>query len=641
MRSPIRHGAILLSLLLLVSVATATEPVEASRVQDLRALDLDGKIRRPGTENGVRPIALVFLDTECPISNRYLPRLGEIAQAAGKLEVDFFGVLSDPSLSRAKALEYRKEYEIRFPILFDTTGEIAARLKPTHVPEAFVIDARDRVAYRGRIDDQFAAIGRPRARVSSHDLKTAIEATAAGRDPASRHEPPVGCIFEAWNTAAEEANEITYARHIAPILATQCVDCHRPGDIGPFSLTTYEQARRRAKMIAAVCEDRVMPPWHAEPGAHSFRDERILSDREIAMLRRWADHGAPRGDEADLVRVAASEKDSGWRLGKPDLVLTMPEPFEVPASGEDIYRYFVIPSGVTKDRAVSGFEFRPGDATVVHHAIAFVDYTGTARKLDAKDPAPGFTMFGNTNDLMEIEDLGGVGGWAPGSEPYELPDGLAMELRAGGDIVLEVHYHLSGKKTTDQSAVALFYTEDPEVRFVDTVVIGTQYVDIKPGDDAYRRYVYMDVPVDMRIIDIGPHMHFIGRDVEVTVTFADGTKHSLLSVPRWDFRWQSVYVYREPVRIPAGSRIEATFTFDNSADNPANPSSPPGRVRWGWGTKDEMCEIYVTMLPDDPRHASQLEWASYASWLRPAQPKKDDRGAASSRRAGTPAPAGG
>ncbi len=600
--------------------AESPEPPNAG-VQDSRITDLDGRVRRPGTENGLRPIALVFLDEDCPISNRYLPRLHEIALDASNAGVEFYGVLSDPAVTRAAARSYRDEREIRFPILFDAYGELASRLRPTHVPEAFVIDAEDRVAYRGRIDDRFAAIGRPRAAITSHDLAGAVLAVASGKTPEASSAPPVGCLFEAWKDSPIEGT-VTYTRHIAPILKAQCVDCHRKGDIGPFPLETFEQARRRAKMIASVTEDRWMPPWHAAPGHARFRDERRLSDREIALLRAWADSGTPRGEDADLPTRTETERRRDWKLGEPDLVLAMPDPFEVPADGDDIYRYFVLPTGLKKDRAVRGFEFRPGDPTVVHHAIAFVDPTGTARKLDAADPAPGFSMFGNTDALYEIEDLGGVGGWAPGSGPYELPAGLAMQLPAGGDIVLEVHYHLSGTKTSDQSTVAIYYTDEPEVRFVDTVVVGTQDVDIPPGEAAYRRHVFMDVPVDMKIIDIGPHMHFIGREVEVTATLPDGSVRELLRVPRWDFRWQSVYVYREPVEIPAGSRIDAVFTFDNSADNPANPTSPPKRVRWGWGTEDEMCEIYVTVLPSKAKHAERLAWASYASWFRSAEPRR-------------------
>ncbi len=592
-----------------------------AQILDVRATDLEGVVRLLGTGDGLRPVALVFLDAQCPISNRYGPRLNELHGVAREAEVELYGVLSDPTLTPAAAREYRDDYELDFPILFDSAGDLAARLSPTHVPEAFVVDKRDALVYRGRIDDRFEALGKLRPRVDSHDLLDAIEAVAEGRPPAHARTEPVGCLFEAWGDGGTPA-DVTYTRHVAPILNANCIDCHRPGDIGPFPLETYEDARRRARMIAQVARDRRMPPWHAEHGFGHFRDERALGERQIAVLQAWAEAGAPQGD-AEAKLPPPPPRDSRWRLGEPDLLVEMPEPFEVPAQGDDIYRYFVIPSALTENKTVAAVDFRPGDPSVVHHCIAYRDPDGWARKMAAKDPQPGFDKFGDytrgTNIdrklLLECEQ---IAGWAPGAQPYVLPPDAGMWLPAGGDFVLEVHYHLSGKRTSDRSALALYFADEPVERYVEGLVIGTEQIDIPAGESHYRRHVWMNVPADVDLIDVSPHMHYLGKEVEAVATLPDGTREPLIRINDWDFRWQGTYFFREPVRLPKGTRLDVRFRFDNSAENPFNPSSPPVRVKEGWRTTDEMCLFYLTVVPDDTGEAEGLYRAMFASFMRPA-----------------------
>ena len=299
-------------------------------VIDLRIVDLDGAIHRIGTDGGVRPAVLVLLDPACPISNRYTPDLAELAALADENGLAFYGVLSDPILTPAEGREFRDEAGIEFPILWDATGDLALRLGPSHVPEAFVVSVDDRVLYRGRIDDRFVSIGRMRRRITTRDLGDAIEAVGAGRAVAVARTEPVGCVFEAWTEALPEA--VTYARHVAPILTANCVGCHREGEVAPFALDSHRDAARRARMLALVTADRIMPPWPADPDVGHFRDERVLSDRLIAILGAWAEAGAPEGEAADALPPA--DFPAGWRLGEPDAVVTMAEPYELPATGD-------------------------------------------------------------------------------------------------------------------------------------------------------------------------------------------------------------------------------------------------------------------------------------------------------------------
>lgn len=624
MQRTTRIPVLALALAVLTSAVPASAGEGRADLLDYRATDVEGVVHRFGVDGGPRPVVAVFLDTTCPIANRYAPRLNELHRAAREAGFEFYGVISDPAVTPRAARAHGEQYGLEFPVLFDASGELAARLQPTHVPEAFLVDAEDRLVYRGRIDDRFEAVGRLRQKVTSHDLLAAIEAVAGGSEPETARTEPVGCVFEAWDSR-ETAAGVTYTRDVAPILNANCVDCHRAGDVGPFPLQTHADARRRARMIAQVCGDRTMPPWRAVPGHGSFRDERVLSERQIALLQEWAEAGAPEGDPEQLL-PAPPVPETRWRLGEPDLLVPMPVDYEVPAEGADIYRYFVVPSTLTEDRTVVAMDFRPGDPAVVHHAIVYVDREGWAREEDARDPEPGFSVFrdegeeaGGIDDdvLFDIET---IAGWAPGAQPYALPRGLGMRLAAGGDFVIEVHYHLNGKRTTDRSTLALYFADEPVDAHVEGLVIGTENIDIPPGEPGYRRHVWMKLPTAVDVIDVSPHMHYLGKGVEAVATLPDGTREPLIRIDDWDFRWQDTYVYREPVHLPRGTRIDATFRFDNSAENPFNPSSPPIRVKEGWQTTDEMCLLYLTVVPGDPSDLQALYMAMIASFLRTGDP---------------------
>jgi hypothetical protein len=558
-----------------------------------------------------RSTALVFMDTECPISNRLVSRLGELSELARALNVDFYGVLSDPGLTRAKALAHSSEYKVTFPILFDAAGLLSRQLRPTHVPESFVLDRDGKLAYRGRVDDRFADVGKLRPKVRSHELRDAIRSTAVDQPPKVEFAEPVGCIFEAWD-GSQDSMEITYSREVAPILNAHCVQCHRPGEVAPFPLENYQDARRRSKMIAAVVEDRFMPPWKATEGHGRFRDERRLSAAEIAILRSWANAGAPGGDPADLPE-RPSFGNHGWALGEPDLILTMPD-FEVPAEGDDLFHYFVIPSGLTEDRMIIAHDFRAGDATVAHHSIYYTDTTGKARELDAQTPEPGYPAY--TSLSQGFFPSSAFGGWAPGGRPYELPEGVGIPIEAGTDVILEMHYHLSGKATTDASQVAVYFADGPVEQVADGIILGTLDLDIPPGATDYWRHVWMELPVGITLLDIGPHMHLLGKEAKVEARLPDGTIKPLLWVQDYDFRWQDTYVYAEPLYLPAGTRIDARVRYDNSVDNPANPYDPPRSVGYGDATTDEMCFVFSTVLPDDPKQSLKLQYAQWECFSR-------------------------
>ena len=584
-----------------------------------RVIDVEGQHHRIGVAAGkAQPAVLVFLDTACPVATRYVPTLNKLHVEAQTSGVALYGVLSNPAIGWQASADFVDDFGITFPVILDSTGDLALRLGPRVTSEAFVISTAGRVVYRGRIDDRFAAVGKLRTRIASHDLRTVIEAMAGGGQPEPYETEAIGCFHHDWGRTGANGTglgEITYTRHIAPLLEANCVECHRQGGIAPFSLEGYDNAKRWHRMVTFMTGERLMPPWRAEPGFGAFRDARRLSDHQIALLASWSENGARRGDAGDIM-PAPVRSSSKWRLGEPDLVLSMPEPFQVPADGDDIYRYFVIPTGFAEDKVVTALEFSPGDAKVVHHANYLMDYSGAARAEDAKDDEPGFSVFG-TGAFLDY-NAWGIGGWTPGADPYVLDKGLGMWLPKGGDLVLEVHYHLNGKATADRSEVGLYFAREPVSRYVDGVVIGTQDLRIPPGAEDYWRRFSMNVPAGMTLTDVTPHMHFLGREFIAIATLPDGSETPLIRIADWDFRWQNTFAYREPVHLPAGSRIDAWVRYDNSADNPQNPALEPETVTWGWETTDEMSELWIGFVPDESADRQSIVSASERSWYRPA-----------------------
>ena len=392
------------------------------------------------------------------------------------------------------------------------------------------------------------------------------------------------------NCAAES---VTYTRHIASLLWKNCAGCHRPGEIGPFPLLTYQDAAKRADFLASITAERRMPPWKAESGFGRFHGERRLTDQEIELLAKWAAAGAPEGDPADLPE--APKFVDGWSLGQPDLVLEMAEPFIVPADGRDVYRCFVIPISLDENKTVAAVEFRPGNRRVVHHALLFLDANGVARKKDEAEPGPGYASFGGPGFLP----TGGLGGWAPGTMPRRLPEGTGGFLRRGSDLVLQVHYHPSGKPETDRSSVGIYFTKQPATKLIGGLAIRSRTLNIPPGEKQHRVTAESEaLPVDVNVLAVAPHMHLLGRQIKVTAETPAGETVPLVWIKDWDFNWQGGYGFVEPVRLPKGSIVHVEAEYDNSADNPHNPSSPPRRVRWGEQTTDEMCLVGVQVTTD-------------------------------------------
>lgn len=568
---------------------------DAPQVCGLRMVDMAGRIHQLGDSAGCRAVALVFLSPECPVSNQYLPELNRIAKTFADQPVELYGVVSDVALSRAKVAEYCRDFGPEFPLFFDTAGLLTAACQPSHVPQAFVFTSDGQLVYRGRIDDQYAAVRQRRERVSEHNLVDALSALVDGQTPACTETETIGCRLQPHEAPAA----VDFARHVAPILFARCAGCHRPGEVAPFSLLTYEDAAKRADFLAEVTSSRLMPPWHARPGYGRFRGDRRLSDREIELIAAWAKAGAPQGDAAEL--PPAPTFTDGWQLGQPDLVLAMKDEYTVKADGPDIFRFFVIPIEIPEDKIVAAVEFRPGNPRIVHHAIMYLDASGVARQRDEADPEPGYEGFLTGG----FRPSGTLGFWAPGYTPRFLPEGVGQHLAKGTDLAMQLHYHPSGREESDRSQVGIYFADKPVERFVSAFAMIDFRVDIPAGKKGHMMDFSFTTPVEVELMDVTPHMHMIGTEMKVVATTPDGQLVPLVWSD-WNFNWQEQYLYRRPVKLPAGTRFDLEAWYDNSADNPNNPNQPPARVRLGEMTTDEMC-ICAFRLIGDPNDDNRRE----------------------------------
>jgi Flp pilus assembly protein TadD len=401
--------------------------------------------------------------------------------------------------------------------------------------------------------------------------------------------------------APATAQSVTFAKDVAPLLVDRCGMCHHPGGSAPFSLLTYADAKRHATQIATVTANRLMPPWKADPSDGPFVGQHPLSDAEIRVLRRWADEGASDGDARDVPPPPAWSE--GWRLGKPDLVLTLPQPYTLPAEGTDVFRIFVLPIPVDAVRFVRGLEFRPGNPTVVHHANIRIDRTPTSRRLDEADAGPGYNgLIARSADYPDGHFLG----WTPGQVAPLLPKDLAWRLEKDTDLVVEIHMQPSGKAEQVAPSIGLYFGDEAPTRTPAMLRLGRQTIDIPAGDAHYTITDSYVLPVDVEVQALQPHAHYRAHDVRGEATLPDGSTRPLIRIKDWDFRWQHVYRFVTPFRLPKGTTLSMRYTYDNSAGNARNPQRPPTRARWGQRSADEMGDLWIQVLTRDGRDLDLL-----------------------------------
>lgn len=389
---------------------------------------------------------------------------------------------------------------------------------------------------------------------------------------------------------------VTYTQDIAPLVAGHCVVCHHDGGAAPFSLETYADVKRHAGQIVRVTRSRIMPPWKADPADGPFVDQHPLDADEIARIAAWVDGGAVEGEPAtpqSLRTPQSSIRDTEWQLGKPDLIVTLPEPYTLQASGTDAFRIFVLPLPVKKTTYVRGLEFHPGNVKVVHHANIRVDHTPASRALDDRDPGPGYSgLILRSADYPEGHFLG----WTPGQVPPLLPKEMTWRLDPGTDLVVEVHMQPSGRTESVKPSVGLYFSDRPPTKTPAMLRLGRQDIDIPAGESHYVITDSYVLPVDVEVEAVQPHAHYRARDIRGEATLPDGTTRELIHIADWDFRWQHVFRFEHPVALPKGTKLSMRWLYDNSVANVRNPEHPPVRATWGQRSADEMGDLWIQVL---------------------------------------------
>jgi mono/diheme cytochrome c family protein len=397
---------------------------------------------------------------------------------------------------------------------------------------------------------------------------------------------------------------VTFNREVGPIIYRHCSSCHRPGEAAPFPLLSYEDTAKKGKMIAKVTASHVMPPWKAEPAAYPYRDERRLTESEIALIQGWVKDDMPEGTgpKPEPPRFA-----SGWRLGEPDFVVEMPAAYHVPADGPDIYRNIAIPLGLEEDKWVTAIDMRPSARAVVHHVLYFADPSGRAHEKPQQGTQPGFSGMRVSGATIPL------GGWAVGAQPHFFPEGLALRLPKGSDLVVQYHFHPTGKPEAEKSVIGLYFAKKAPERTLTRIQMPPAYslfsgLDIPAGEKDFVIRDSYTLPAAVDAVGVGAHAHYLGKQLRMTATLPDGGAKTLLFIKDWDFAWQDRYFFQELVPLPKGTRLDVEIHWDNSAENPRNPSSPPVRVKWGEESKDEMGSISLIVVPGKESDFRTLHW---------------------------------
>jgi peroxiredoxin/mono/diheme cytochrome c family protein len=580
-----------------------------------------------------KAVVLAFVGCECPVAKLYGPRLAKLATDFEARGVQFLGIDANQQDGISQIARFAKDAGVSFPILKDVNNVLADQLGVQRTTEVLVLDADRIVRYRGRVDDQYN-VGISRTKSQRNDLSEALDELLAGKPVSKPTTPAVGCFIGRVHAPAATGT-VTYAKDVARIFNKHCVECHHPGEIGPFSLTSYDEAIGWADTIDEVVRQGRMPPWHADPKYGHFANDSRLSDLEKKTIADWIQAGTPEGDPKDL--PAAPIFAAGWRIPKPDVVFTVPKPFKVKATGTIDYQFFVIDTGFTEDKWIQAAEVKPSCRAAVHHVLVFVQPPSEPLVLNPEafnsqsggGPRDGGQRGGGPGGRGQRDGGqrgGGPGGggprrggarggngdggfiskWltatVPGARPTLLPEGMAKRVPAGSRLVLQIHYTSTGAPQEDQCAIGLVFADPKTVRkeVVTDMVVNPRF-EIPPGDPNYMVEAERVLEQDEEVSVWMPHTHVRGSGFKFEATYPDGKKEVLLDVPHYDFNWQNSYVLAEPKLLPKGTTLRCEARYNNSTSNLANPD-PTQTVRWGEQTWEEMMiGYYDRTLPGEDR----------------------------------------
>ncbi len=569
-----------------VAVSCLISPglVSARSVPNFALIDVDDINHELYRSEG-RAVVLYFTGVGCPIARKNARKFRDLRDQFEGKGVEFWVVNSYAGDTKNEVRDERRKTGLwGMTTLMDSKQAVALSLGVERTAEVVAIGMKDReIFYRGATDDQLSE-GAEKPAASEHYLKDALTAFLAGDAISNPETQARGCRITYAKVSEDDDKAPDYATQVAPLLQANCVECHRKGGIGPWSMSSHRRVANYADMIEEVLLTRRMPPWDPHPDYGTFVDPQSLSREETQTLIRWVQAGAAMADGVEDPLEAPLVPLPEWRLGDPDVVLKLPEVQKIPATGVLDYRYIKAANPFTNDVWLSGMDIKPGNRKVVHHVILYAKW-------------PGAPEGGSDKGVFFV-------GWAPGASVLRYPDGVAKKLPAAAELTFEVHYTTVGTEETDQSEIALYLADGPQERSAETRQAIQLDLDIPPGEANAEHVATYAFKKPATIYGLFPHMHFRGKWMRYELLLPDGRRETLLHVPRYDFQWQFSYYFEKPRRVPAGSWLLVTGAFDNSAANPANPD-PTRRVVFGEQSWDEMFIGFFEAADDpEPTHTA-------------------------------------
>ncbi len=547
-------------------------------IPDLEFTDTEGKAGKLSDYKDKQALVILVTNKGCPICKKYAPVINEIVQAYSGKNVAFLllNPMENESVDECKDAIGRYGFTARY--VPDPKGVIAKALKVNSTGDCFVLDAARTLRYRGAVSDQFG-LGYNLDEPRFNYLTDAIEAVLAGREVAVPATWAPGCLLELEAVAA--SGEITWHNRVSRIVQDNCQECHRAGENGPFELMTYADVKANRTMIKRQVKNKLMPPWFANPEHGEFSNDRSLSDEDREALIGWIDNGCPEGDAKDA--PLPRKFTEGWKIGEPESVLQIAEPITVPAKGKVEYQYVKVKTSFDEDKWVQAMEIRPSAPQVVHHVLIFLKYPRNHPRASEQP-----------------DDRGGLAGYfmgmVPGQGEIVFPEGMGKFLPKGAEMTFQIHYTPNGEEVQDQPRLGLIFCKEKPKKEVTTTGVSNVFFEIPAGADNHEVKAIHIAQQDMRVLSLMPHMHVRGKAYKYVAKLPSGEEITLLDIPRYDFNWQLVYVLREPIDLPKGSKIYATGWYDNSDKNPANPD-PTKKVGFGEQTWQEMQIGYVNWIP--------------------------------------------
>ena len=555
-----RFCILLVSIFFGLSVASTT-------VDNFTLLDHEGKAHKLYYLSDAEAVVIMVHGNNCPMVRNAMPDFREVRDDFQDRNVHFLLLNSVDYDNRKSIQEEAEEWEIDFPILDDEAQIVGMGLNLTHTAEVFVIDPNDwSIKYRGPINDRLE-YERQKAEASEHYVADTLTSMLAGEEVEFRSITPKGCLIN-FPDRSNDKTEISYSEDIAPTLLENCGGCHATGGIAPWAMVNYDIVKSFAPTIRQVLREKRMPPWHADPHVGEWKNSRDISPEERQLIVRWIDAGTPRGEGPDP--LAEREDDiEDWPLGTPDYIIEFPE-YEVQATGVVEYQYFTVDNNMEEDAWLQAMTVVPGDTRVLHHVLMGTVDAATSNRRGAI-----WSQF--------------MGGYAPGTEASGVsgPENAGVLVRAGTKFRAQMHYTPIGKVVKDQTRVGLYFFDEPPETIKRSGVVLNTIFQIPPNTKDHQVRSYLTFHSNATLHSLLPHSHYRGKSSNFTLEYPDGSKELLLSVPNYDFNWQTSYEFVEPVSVPAGARLHHVTVYDNSVQNPANPD-PERTVRWGQQSWEEM-----------------------------------------------------